>query len=76
MRKRVLTIRNEQTEQEAASGQAVVNFQERPIFGRSRSSPSRLIVGGTITVLLIIILTGNLGEVFWTFVDFTLRHGG
>lgn len=75
-RKRALTIRNERAEREAASGHAIVNFQERPIFERMRFSPSRLIVGGTIIVLLIIILTGNIGEVFWTLVDFTLRQGG
>ena len=50
--------------------------EERPTFGFGRSSRLRLIVGGFLIIILALILTGMIDDVFWAFVGFTLRHGG
>jgi len=53
-----------------------MNPEERPPSGNGRSFQPRLIVGGLLIIILVIILTGILDDVFWAYVEFTLRHGG
>lgn len=39
-------------------------------------SLSRLLAGLVFISILLLVLTGIAGDIFWAYVDFTLRHGG